>query len=105
MSSKKKTPATPGTNPQTLRIGSRVHCTEDGVEGRIVWANATSVKIRWRDGEQVTWRRDALAGRPIEILAEDGDEDPSVSSVAADANAATDPREPSPKESEAASSV
>ena len=26
------------------------------------------MKIRWVDGEQVTWRRDARAGKPIEIL-------------------------------------
>jgi hypothetical protein len=37
-------------------------------EGRIVWANRIGVKIRWVDGEQVTWRRDARAGKPIEIL-------------------------------------
>src|SRR5262249_53949573 len=48
--------------------GSRVRCSDDGVLGRIVWANAVSVKIRWDDGEQVTWRRDALAGKPIEIF-------------------------------------
>jgi hypothetical protein len=66
--SSKKTAATANTNPQTLKIGSRVRCTDDGVEGRIVWANAVSLKIRWDDGEQVTWRRDSLAGRPIEIL-------------------------------------
>lgn len=59
---------TPRTNTQTLKIGSHVRCTDDGVVGRIVWANAVSVKIRWDDGEQVTWRRDSLAGRPIEIL-------------------------------------
>jgi hypothetical protein len=47
---------------------SRVRCTDDGVEGRIVWANGTSVKIQWDDGEQVTWRRDALASKPIDIL-------------------------------------
>jgi hypothetical protein len=72
MSSKKKTtsPAA-GTNLPPLTIGSRVRCTDDGVEGRIVWANAASVKITWDDGEQVTWRRDSLAGRPIQILAED----------------------------------
>src|SRR5437867_3317779 len=54
-----------------LEVGSRVRCTDDGVEGRIVWANATSVKVRWDDGEQVTWRRDGLAGRPVEILEPD----------------------------------
>jgi hypothetical protein len=68
MSSKKNNPTSLRTNPQTIKIGSRVRCTEDGVEGRIVWANAVSVKIRWDDGEQATWRRDSLAGRPIEIL-------------------------------------
>jgi hypothetical protein len=75
MSSKKKTPATPSTSPQTLKIGSRVRCTDDGIEGRIVWANAVSVKIQWDDGEHVTWRRDSLSGRPIAILDAAGDED------------------------------
>jgi hypothetical protein len=103
--SSKKTAATANTNPQTIKIGSRLRCTEDGVEGRIVWANAVALKIRWDDGEQVTWRRDALASRPIEILAEGGNEDPSAASVTADANAATAPREPSPKKSETASSA
>jgi hypothetical protein len=70
MSSKKKNPSTNSADLQTIRIGSRVRCTDDGVTGRIVWANAASVKITWDDGEQVTWRRDSLAGRPIEILAE-----------------------------------
>jgi hypothetical protein len=51
-----------------LKIGSRVRNSDDRVEGRIVWANGVSVKIRWDDGEQVTWRRDSLANRPIEIL-------------------------------------
>ncbi len=64
MASKKKA----ATDGQTLRIGTRVHCTDDGVTGRIVWANGLSVKIKWDDGEQVTWRRDSLASRPIEIL-------------------------------------
>jgi hypothetical protein len=68
MTSKKKPPASPGTKLQALKIGSRVRCTDDGVEGRIVWANSTSVKIQWDDGEKVTWRRDALASKPIEIL-------------------------------------
>jgi hypothetical protein len=76
MSSKQKPSATPGTNMQALKIGCRVRCTDDGVEGRIVWANAVSLKIRWDDGEQITWRRDSLAGRPIEILTDSSDEDP-----------------------------
>jgi HB1, ASXL, restriction endonuclease HTH domain len=93
MRSKKKTPTTPATNPQAIKIGSRVRCTEDAVQGRIVWANAVAVKIRWDDGEQVTWRRDSLAERPVEILAESADEDPSISPVAADALTPTDPSE------------
>src|SRR5438874_1509079 len=68
MASKNKKAATSTANPTALRIGSRVRCTDDGVEGRIVWANAVSVKIKWEDGEQVTWKRDSLATRPIEIL-------------------------------------
>lgn len=75
MSGKKKTTAAAGMNPQTLRIGSRVRCTDDGVTGRIVWTNGTSVKIAWDDGEQVTWRREELAGKPVEILDPDASSD------------------------------
>jgi hypothetical protein len=67
---------------QTLKIGSRVRCTDDGVAGRIVWANAASVKIRWDDGEQVTWRRDALNGKPIEIVDAAGGEERAVAPTA-----------------------
>jgi hypothetical protein len=89
MASRKKNAAATGTaNPQALRIGSRVRCTDDGVEGRIVWANAVAVKIKWDGNEQVTWKRDALATRPVEIL--DPDEEgqsaapaPSVAEEAA----------------------
>jgi hypothetical protein len=73
MPAKKTTSATADGEQQTLKIGSRVRCTDDQAEGRIVWANGVSVKITWDDGEQVTWRRDSLADRPIEILS--GDED------------------------------
>ncbi len=74
MSKKTKHSTAATENLPALRIGSRVRCTDDSVEGRIVWANAVSVKIRWGDGEQVTWRRDSLASKPIEILepADDG---------------------------------
>ena len=60
-------------NLPTLKIGSRVRCTDDGVEGRIIWANGVSVKIEWTDGEKVTWRRDALASKPIEIIDADAE--------------------------------
>ena len=71
MSSKKK--STANTNQPSLRMGRRVRCTDDGVEGRITWANAVAVKIQWDDGEQVTWRRDALAAKPVEFLDADAD--------------------------------
>jgi hypothetical protein len=64
--SKKKT--TTSGDQSGLKIGSRVRSTEDGVTGQIAWANAVSVKIKWDDGEEVTWKRDSLASRPIEIL-------------------------------------
>jgi hypothetical protein len=99
MSSKKKSPTSPGTNLQTLKIGSRVRCTDYGVEGRIVWANAVSVKIRWDDGEHVTWRRDSLASRPLEILAAVSDEDEYAATAAP---AQTDGTEPPQAEPEAA---
>ena len=74
MTANKKTPTAAPAGLQTLRIGGRVRCTDDGVGGRIVWANGVSVKIKWDDGEQVTWRRDSLAGRPVEALAGDREE-------------------------------
>jgi hypothetical protein len=74
MSAKKKSPASGSGGLTAVRIGSRVRCTEDGVEGRITWSNGVSVKVQWDDGEQVTWRRDSLADRPIEILDPAGEE-------------------------------
>ena len=71
MGSMKTTTAAAGL--PALKIGGRVRRTDDLAEGRIVWANGVSVKIAWDEGEPVTWRRDSLAGRPIEILADDED--------------------------------
>jgi hypothetical protein len=65
-----------------VKIGSRVRCTEDGVEGRITWANGVAVKVQWDDGEHVTWRRDSLAERPVEILDPAGEEDQAAAGVA-----------------------
>ena len=90
MASKKKNVATTGGEMPALRLGSRVRCTDDGVAGRIVWANAVSVKIKWDDGEQVTWRRDSLADRPIAIL--DPDEGSPLEAPAAPAAATALPR-------------
>jgi hypothetical protein len=89
--STKKTPIAPAPSLQTLKIGSRVRCTDDQAEGRIVWANGVSVKITWNDGEQVTWRRDSLADRAIEILGSDEDQ------ATASAAEKTEPPEPEPE--------
>jgi hypothetical protein len=96
-SKKKNTKATTGGNLTTLKIGSRIRCTDDGVTGRIVWANAVSVKIKWDDGEQVTWKRDSLATRPIAILDADGDDQttaPAATDTAAEITTATEAEQP-----------
>jgi preprotein translocase subunit YajC len=85
----KKSMKTTSGDQSGLKIGSRVRCTEDGVTGRIAWANAVSVKIKWDDGEEVTWKRDSLATRPIEILDADDEprEDPPSTTTAEEAPA------------------
>jgi hypothetical protein len=55
----------------TIRRGSRVRHSADGVEGRITWANGVSVKIEWDDGEKVTWKRAVLGDKGLQILDED----------------------------------
>jgi hypothetical protein len=109
MATKKKNAATTSTTHlPVLRIGSRVRCTDDGVAGRIVWANALSVKIKWDDGEQVTWKRDSLATRPIEILDPDEEGQAEAPAAAVEAPraepeatapeaAATEPAAPAPE--------
>src|SRR5215470_4676843 len=93
MASKKNKAAASGTaNLPALRLGSRVRCTDDGVTGRIVWANAVAVKVKWDDGEPVTWKRDSLTDRPIEILDADG-EDQAVAPPTASAPPAAEPTE------------
>ena len=74
-----------------------MRCTDDGVLGKITWANATSVKIKWDDGEMVTWRRDELAGKPIEILTAD-DEQPAPQPETATAEALPAPEQIAPTE-------
>ena len=78
MSVKKSVPGSSGGSRPAVKIGSRVRCTEDGVEGRITWANGVAVKVQWDDGEHVTWRRDSLAERPIEILDPADEEEPDA---------------------------
>jgi hypothetical protein len=85
MASKKTKAAMATGSVQALRIGSRVRCTDDGVEGRIVWANAVAVKIEWTDGEKVTWKREELA-KKVEII--DADEEAPPAAPAAEVAAA-----------------
>ncbi len=60
-----------GADLTSIKLGTRVRHTADGVEGRIIWANAVAVKIEWDDGEKVTWKRAELPAKGLEILAED----------------------------------
>jgi hypothetical protein len=57
------------------------------------------LKIRWDDGEQVTWRRDSLAERPIEIL--DAGEDQSTSEMTSTTTEQTEQIETPPAKPEA----
>ncbi len=84
MASKKK--ATGDAELQTLKVGSYVRYVGDGdrVDGRITWANGTHVKIRWDDGEQVTWKREELAAKPIKILEAAGEDGQPEQPPAAD---------------------
>jgi FtsZ-interacting cell division protein ZipA len=70
MSSKKK--AAISTRP--VKAGMRVRFAEDGVEGRVVWADETTVQIRWDDGERVTWKRTTMAKKGVEVLDEDAEQ-------------------------------
>jgi hypothetical protein len=54
-----------------IRFGTRVRHISDGVLGRIVWANAVSVKIEWDDGEKVTWKRAELGIKGVAVIDED----------------------------------
>jgi len=47
----------------------------------LCWANSVSVKVQWDNGEQVTWRRDSLAGRPIEILQPADQDEPAATNL------------------------
>ena len=106
MSAKKNTKATASNDSMpSLKIGSRVRCTDDGVLGKITWANGVSVKIRWDDGEMVTWKRAELPSKPIEILPTDDEprnEQPETATETTTAEAApvmeqvatTEPTEP-----------
>jgi hypothetical protein len=88
--SSKKNKAMTGGEVLALKIGSRVRCTDDGVLGKIAWANATSVKIKWDDGEEVNWKRAELTAKPIEFL----DAKPAVEAPAPEVNESSVATEP-----------
>ena len=104
MAKKSKKATTNTTNLPALKIGSRVRCLDDGVEGRVVWANGLMVKIEWTDGEKVTWRRDSLATKPIVILDGDDEQATAPASAVETSAAATESDQPAPA-AEAASAT
>jgi hypothetical protein len=63
-----------------IKLGTRVRHIEDGVLGRIVWANASAVKIQWDDGEKVTWKRAELGIKGLEIVEDEEAETPATAS-------------------------
>jgi hypothetical protein len=78
----KKQASIPNSSLPALQIGSRVHSRDDGVEGRITWANAVAVKIAWADGDKVTWKRADLPGKGLEVLEPDDADEPPVDPAA-----------------------
>jgi hypothetical protein len=70
-----------------IKFGTRVRHISDGVLGRIVWANAVSVKIEWDDGEKVTWKRAELGVKGVAVV----DEDAAAEAPAGEATPAGEP--------------
>src|SRR5262249_15906452 len=64
MARKQKNRGIISDNLPTVRIGSRVRCTDDGVLGRIVWANALSVNVHCHDAHHITWKLHSLPASP-----------------------------------------
>ena len=81
MSSKKK-PRHPQHGPQASRSAAACAAPTTASRDASSGPTPTRVKIRWDDGEQVTWRRDSLAGRPIEILDPTGEDEQVAAPVA-----------------------
>jgi hypothetical protein len=52
----------------TIKLGTRVKRAEDGLQGKIVWANASAVKIEWTDGEKSTWKRSELGAKGLVVI-------------------------------------
>ena len=105
MAKKNKKATTNTTNLPALRIGTRIRCTEDGVEGRIVWANGLMVKIEWTDGEKVTWRRDSLASKPIEIIDDEADQTAAPAAAVQVSAGANEPDQPAPAAEETTAAI
>jgi hypothetical protein len=78
----------------TIKFGARVRHTPDGAEGRIVWANASAVKIEWNDGEKVTWRRSELASKGLVVVEEEEEQKAAAIQATASETEATPETEP-----------
>src|SRR5271166_6158188 len=76
----------------TIKIGSRVRHSSDGVAGKITWANGTVVKIQWDDGEKVTWKRAELASKGLEVLDDATDTQEAVDTPAVETTQAETPK-------------
>jgi outer membrane biosynthesis protein TonB len=86
-----------------IKLGTRVRHVEDGVLGRIVWANASAVKILWDDGEKVTWKRAELGIKGLAVISQDeGSELQESEATTAETPTARETPEPAPAATEAA---
>jgi hypothetical protein len=83
-----------------IKFGTRVRHVSDGVLGRIVWANAVSVKIEWDDGEKVTWKRAELGLKGVAVVEDDATEAPAVEAAPTADAAPTPVEEPTPATAE-----
>jgi hypothetical protein len=80
----------------TIKLGTRVRHVEDGAEGRIVWANASAVKILWDDGEKVTWKRAELGAKGLVVIEQDEAAEQQVGEATTAATIPAETPEPAP---------
>jgi hypothetical protein len=84
-----------------IKFGTRVRHVSDGVLGRIVWANAVSVKIEWDDGEKVTWKRAELGLKGVAVVEDDAAKAAAVEAAPSTEAATMPSEEPTPAAAEA----
>jgi hypothetical protein len=86
-----------------IKLGTRVRHVEDGVEGRIVWANAAVVKIQWDDGEKVSWKRAELGAKGVVVI--DSNDTPEPGAAEAYAPPVDEPTRSGPERQQQAPEV